>query len=51
MDAYTIDGNNILEVYNSVSEIKKDIITNANIFQFSNFDTVRDRFEQRVQNA
>ena len=28
MDAYTIDGNNILEVYNSVSEIKKDIIKN-----------------------
>ncbi len=26
MDAYTIDGNNILEVYNSVSEIKKDIV-------------------------
>ncbi len=28
MDAYTIDGNNILEVYNSVSEIKKDIVKN-----------------------
>ena len=28
MDAYTIDGNNILEVYNSVSEMKKDIIKN-----------------------
>jgi 2-oxoisovalerate dehydrogenase E1 component len=26
MDAYTIDGNNILEVYNSITEIKKDII-------------------------
>ena len=26
MDAYTIDGNNVLEVYNSVSEIKKDIV-------------------------
>ena len=26
MDAYTIDGNNILEVYNSILEIKKDII-------------------------
>ena len=26
MDAYTIDGNNILEVYNSVLEIKKDIV-------------------------
>ncbi len=26
IDAYTIDGNNILEVYNSVKEIKKDII-------------------------
>ena len=26
MDAYTIDGNNILEVYNSILEIKKDIV-------------------------
>ena len=26
IDAYTIDGNNILEVYNSVLEIKKDIV-------------------------
>ena len=26
LDAYTIDGNNILEVYNSVLEIKKDIV-------------------------
>ena len=26
MDAYTIDGNNVLEVYNSVLEIKKDIV-------------------------
>ena len=26
IDAYTIDGNNILEVYNSILEIKKDII-------------------------
>ena len=26
IDAYTIDGNNILEVYNSVKEIKKEII-------------------------
>ena len=29
MDAYTIDGNNILEVYNSVKQIKKDIIKNS----------------------
>tara|TARA_B110000116_G_scaffold260961_1_gene264609 strand:+ start:187 stop:2163 length:1977 start_codon:yes stop_codon:yes gene_type:complete len=28
IDAYTIDGNNILEVYNSVNEIKKQIIEN-----------------------
>ena len=26
IDAYTIDGNNILEVYNSILEIKKDIV-------------------------
>ena len=26
IDAYTIDGNNILEVYNSILELKKDII-------------------------
>jgi len=28
IDAYTIDGNNILEVYNAVNEIKKQIIEN-----------------------
>ena len=28
IEAYTIDGNNILEVYNSVNEIKKQIIKN-----------------------
>mgnify|MGYP006083945341 CR=1 FL=1 len=28
MDAYTIDGNNILEVYDTVNEIKKQIIKN-----------------------
>tara|TARA_B110000238_G_scaffold87732_1_gene96365 strand:- start:1499 stop:2368 length:870 start_codon:yes stop_codon:yes gene_type:complete len=28
IDAYTIDGNNILEVYNSINELKKQIIKN-----------------------